>query len=174
MLPAYIANPAAALFGGGKPVDLGKKFRDDRRILGDGKTYRGFIMGSMIGASVGALQLVIAPHIAPCFAEYVDPEAFTSISYLALITLPVGALIGDMAKSFIKRRMGYERGQMLPLADQLDFVIGAWILTYIVDPSWMLANFTIGIIITVLLITPILHLSTNIIGFKIGAKKEPW
>ena len=33
MLPAYIANPSAALFGGGKPIDGGRKFSDGRRDL---------------------------------------------------------------------------------------------------------------------------------------------
>ncbi len=41
MLPAYIANPTAALFGGGMPIDFGKKYHDGQRILGDGKTFRG-------------------------------------------------------------------------------------------------------------------------------------
>ncbi|HQL60331.1 MAG TPA: CDP-archaeol synthase, partial [Methanoculleus sp.] len=42
MLPAYVPNSAAALFGGGTPIDSGRTFGDGRRIFGDGKTYRGF------------------------------------------------------------------------------------------------------------------------------------
>jgi CDP-2,3-bis-(O-geranylgeranyl)-sn-glycerol synthase len=174
MLPAYIANPAAALFGGGTPIDMGKNYRDNKRILGDGKTFRGLITGTSIGAIVGVTQMLIAPYIAPYVSEVVSPGLLLQTSYAALITMPLGALLGDIAKSFFKRRLGYERGKMLPLADQLDFVIGAWALTLLFDPAWVMANFTVGIIITVLLITPVLHLSTNMIGFKIGAKKEPW
>jgi len=60
MMPAYIANPAAALLGGGRPIDMGKNFTDNKRILGDGKTVRGFILGSLCGAIVGAIQIWLA------------------------------------------------------------------------------------------------------------------
>ncbi len=36
LLPAYTPNNFAVLFGGGTPIDLGKKFIDGKRILGDG------------------------------------------------------------------------------------------------------------------------------------------
>jgi CDP-2,3-bis-(O-geranylgeranyl)-sn-glycerol synthase len=37
-----------------------------------------------------------------------------------------------------------------------------------------MSNFTPSIIIIVLLISPVLHLTTNIIGYFAGIKKEPW
>lgn len=174
MLPAYLANPFAALLGGGTPIDMGKNFSDNKRILGDGKTYRGFVLGSVCGATVGFIQILIAPYIAPYLSGYIDPQLFMHTSYLALLTMPVGGLLGDMTKSFFKRRMGFERGAMMPLVDQLDFVIGAWALTYIADPAWITGNFTWQIMITILVITPLLHLATNFIGFKIGKKDVPW
>lgn len=172
MLPAYIANPAAALFGGGTPIDLGRNYSDNKRILGDGKTYRGLLVGSLCGAIVGLLQIIIAPHIAPYV--HVSGYALTMTSYVALVTMPVGALIGDIVKSFFKRRIGFDRGEMLPFADQLDFVAGAWALTLILDYGWFTANFSLAVIVTVLVITPVLHLATNVVGFKIGKKKVPW
>ena len=174
MLPAYIANPAAALFGGGTPIDLGKNYKDNKRILGDGKTIRGFILGSLCGTIVGLLQIWIAPYIAPYLAAYVSGDLLMHASYMALFTMPLGALLGDMVKSFFKRRLGFERGAMMPIADQLDFVAGAWALTMLLDWSWFSSNFTLAIIVTVLIITPILHVTTNIIGFKIGKKDVPW
>lgn len=174
MMPAYIANPAAALLGGGRPIDMGRNFTDNKRILGDGKTIRGFVLGSLCGAIVGLLQIWIAPYIAPYLASYVSADMLMHASYMALFTMPVGALIGDMVKSFFKRRLGFERGAMMPIADQLDFVAGAWALTLLLDWSWFTANFTLAIIVTVLVITPILHLATNFIGFKIGKKNVPW
>ena len=39
MLPAYVANPTAVVFGGGRPIDAGRVLRDGRRFLGDGKTW---------------------------------------------------------------------------------------------------------------------------------------
>ena len=174
MLPAYIANPAAALLGNGRPIDMGKNFTDNKRILGDGKTIRGFILGSLCGAIIGLLQIWLAPSIAPYLSAYVSGDLLMHTSYLALLTMPVGALLGDLVKSFFKRRLGFERGAMMPVADQLDFVFGAWVLTYFLDSAWFMANFNLSIIVTVILITPILHLATNFIGFKIGKKNVPW
>jgi len=172
MLPAYIANPSAALFGGGTPIDLGRNFSDKKRILGDGKTYRGLIIGSLCGAIVGVLQIIVAPSIAPYFQ--VSGYTLTQASYIALITMPVGALLGDIAKSFFKRRLGFDRGAMLPIADQLDFVAGAWAVTLLFNYGWFVANFSLAVIVTILIITPVLHLATNIVGFKLGKKKVPW
>ena len=46
MIPAYIPNPAAALVGGGTPIDFGKCAKDGNRLFGDGKTWRGLIGGT--------------------------------------------------------------------------------------------------------------------------------
>lgn len=61
MLPAYIPNNAAVIFGGGKPVDLGKKWKG-KRILGDGKTWRGSIGRTAAGATVALLLNGILPR----------------------------------------------------------------------------------------------------------------
>jgi Putative integral membrane protein DUF46. len=62
----------------------------------------------------------------------------------------------------------------LPLVDQLDFVGGAWLLLLLFAREWFIEAFSMEIIITVLLLTPLLHLLTNYIGFKMGKKKVPW
>ncbi len=162
MLPAYIANPTAVVFGGGKPIDFGKNWFDGKRILGDGKTFRGLFGGAACGIIVGLLQRQVANGM------------LTEPSIIAIFTLSFGALFGDMVKSFFKRRLGYERGAKLLLVDQLDFVAGAWVLTYIFDPMWFTDNFTFWIIVTVIILTPLLHRMTNIIGYHIKVKKEPW
>ncbi|MBU4374864.1 MAG: CDP-2,3-bis-(O-geranylgeranyl)-sn-glycerol synthase [Euryarchaeota archaeon] len=163
MLPAYIANPTAVVFGGGTPIDFGKNWRDGRRILGSGKTFRGLFGGTACGVIIGLLQ-----------RQATASDIFIIPSITAIITLSSGALLGDIVKSFFKRRLGFERGAKLPLIDQLDFVAGAWILTYIFDPQWFNDNFTFWIIITVLILTPVLHRLTNILGYYIKVKKEPW
>ncbi|MDK2383642.1 MAG: CDP-archaeol synthase, partial [Candidatus Korarchaeota archaeon] len=56
ILPAYMANMSPVIFGGGRPLDMGKKFLDGRRILGDHKTIKGFASGILIGTLVGCLQ----------------------------------------------------------------------------------------------------------------------
>ena len=91
-----------------------------------------------------------------------------------LLGLSLGAMLGDIVAAFFKRRLRMKRGAPLVLIDQIDFVIGAWLLTMLIAPLWFWHNFTPLIMIIVLIITPILHRITNIIGYKIGAKREPW
>ncbi len=166
MVPAYIANPMAVVFGGGTPLDLGMKWPDGQRILGDGKTIKGLIGGTACGIVAGFFQIYIAPIFSIQFVPTIT----------AIITLSFGALLGDIVKSFFKRRIGFVRGAELPLIDQLDFVAGAWLLTFIFDPVWFTKYFISSpwIILTVLVLTPILHRLTNIFGYNIKLKKEPW
>jgi CDP-2,3-bis-(O-geranylgeranyl)-sn-glycerol synthase len=82
--------------------------------------------------------------------------------------------LGDLCKSFFKRRFGLRRGASLPVVDQLDLVFGSWLLCLIFVREWFLYNFNVQIIVIVLVMTPLLHISMNIIGYKMGVKKEPW
>src|SRR5659263_275642 len=165
MLPAYMSNPTAVVFGGGTPIDLGKKWKDGRRIFGDGKTFRGLLGGTVCGIVLGLIQMQVT-----------SLRFLGTFTLISIITLSFGALLGDMTKSFFKRRLGYERGAKFLLVDQLDFVAGAWILTYAFDPAWFSNNFLAHpwIMVTVLLFTPLLHRLTNIIGYYAKLKKEPW
>ena len=173
MLPAYISNSMAVVFGGGAPMDLGMKLPDGKRVLGEGKTMRGLVGGTACGIAAGLLQIYVVPTFGiqylPTIIQYVP-------TITAIITLSFGALLGDIVKSFFKRRIGLVRGAELPLIDQLDFVAGAWILTYIFDTVWFTRYFISNpwIILTVLVLTPILHRLTNIFGYNIKLKKEPW
>ena len=83
-------------------------------------------------------------------------------------------MVGDLVGSFMKRRLGLQRGAPLPLIDQLDFVGGAWLLLFLGARAWFIETFSVQIIVVVIIITPLLHLFTNYIGFKIGKKKVPW
>lgn len=175
MLPAYIPNPLAAVFGGGKPIDGGRTMKDGRRILGDGKTYRGLFVGIICGLMVGILQMRLVTGGFIFFG--ITLPAFginTTGSVILIFALSCGSLFGDIFMSFFKRRLGLKRGAPLPVIDQLDFVFGAWLFAYLLSPAWFTAMFSFWIMVTVLVITPMLHLVTNIIGYLIGVKKEPW
>ena len=154
ILPAYFANATPVVLGGGPPLDGGRRLGDGRRIFGDGKTVRGFVAGLVAGIIIGALQGVVKGS----FSHYL------SLGFL----LALGALLGDLMGSFIKRRLGIERGGALPGLDQLGFVIIALLLASPVEvPSWQ-------VIAAILLITPALHLATNFIGYKLGLKSRPY
>ncbi|MFA4859513.1 CDP-2,3-bis-(O-geranylgeranyl)-sn-glycerol synthase [Methanoregula sp.] len=166
MLPAYIPNPVAALFGGGTPIDLGRNFSDGRRLFGDGKTYRGLVAGILAGVVIGLLQIQAQAVFS---LTYLPAHTLLSISLLA-----TGALLGDLCKSFFKRRLGKERGSKWPLADMYDLVIGAFLLLLVIDPSWLFAQVTLAAFILILILTPILHRATNIIGYLLKVKEVPW
>jgi len=166
MLPAYLPNSAAAVFGGGTPIDLGRMFSDGRRIFGDGKTYRGFFGGVLSGVLVGLVEILAAS----AFGLDMLPRH----TILSVILLATGALLGDLIKSFFKRRLGKERGESWIIADQYDLVIGSLLLVLLVYPEWLVENITLPILVWIIILTPLLHRVVNIIGYYIGVKEVPW
>jgi CDP-2,3-bis-(O-geranylgeranyl)-sn-glycerol synthase len=166
MLPAYVPNPVAALFGGGTPIDLQKNFSDGNRIFGDGKTYRGLITGVLAGVITGCILIWLYGQ----FPSASLPEH----TLLSVTLLATGALLGDLVKSFFKRRYGKERGTKWPIADQYDLVAGAFLLLLIFDPAWLFATVTLPVFLVILIITPVLHRATNIVGYILKVKEVPW
>ncbi len=154
IFPAYCANAVPVLAGGGLPMDFGRNFLDDRRILGKNKTFRGFIFGWGIGFLVGLA----------------DSLVFGLNQYGILFSLltPLGALCGDLCGAFIKRRLNIAPGGLLPIIDQIDFVVGAILF------SLPLAIVTLELAVVVMLITPPIHLLTNFLAFKLKLKSNPW
>ncbi len=166
MLPAWLPNPIAALFGGGRPIDGGRVLSDGYRVLGNGKTWRGFGAGVLAGLAIGGIEILVQGYPVP-----VPLPAQTPLSVLALA---VGALLGDMTKSFFKRRLGKDRGAAWPVVDQYDLVAGALVLLALVDWSWLVANVTVPVLVFILILTPLLHRAFNLIGYAAGIKEEPW
>jgi CDP-2,3-bis-(O-geranylgeranyl)-sn-glycerol synthase len=168
MLPAYVPNNAAVLAGGGRPIDGGREWRG-ARLLGDGKTWRGTAVGTLVGVLLAlGLNALVDPVGAALGA---DLQPF---DLPAAVALAFGAMCGDIGASFLKRRSGRERGAAFPGLDQLDFVVGALGLVFLVDTDWALAVFTPGVLTAVLVMTPVLHVVTNIGAYALGLKNEPW
>jgi CDP-2,3-bis-(O-geranylgeranyl)-sn-glycerol synthase len=168
MLPAYVPNNAAVLFGGGAPIDGGRTLGGDR-LLGDGKTWR----GTLIGTAAGAL-LALALDVLQPAAVSASGLPLPSFPPLVVLSLPAGAMLGDIVASFLKRRTGRERGAPFPGVDQLDFVVGALLLTLLVRPAWFLGTFTPVVLVVVLVMTPLLHVGTNAGAYLLGLKDEPY
>jgi CDP-2,3-bis-(O-geranylgeranyl)-sn-glycerol synthase len=173
-LPAMVPNSAAVLFGGGTPVDFGRTWRG-KRLLGDGKTWTGLIGGVAAGTSLGIL-LIIITQAADLGEPWSWGPGFEGVG--VVLTLSLGSLLGDMTGAFIKRRLGMERGQKAPVLDQYDFVAGALLLTALFYYNWVAAHYLQGgsivALIALLVFVPVLHRTVNIIGYKLGKKKEPW
>jgi len=168
MVPAYVPNNAAVLAGGGRPIDGGREWRG-ARLLGDGKTWRGTAVGTAVGV---VLALVLNAVNDPASAAVgVDLPRF---ELPAAVALAFGAMCGDIGASFLKRRSGRERGAAFPGLDQLDFVVGALALVFLVDPSWATDVFALPVLAVVVVMTPVLHVVTNVGAYALGVKNEPW
>jgi CDP-2,3-bis-(O-geranylgeranyl)-sn-glycerol synthase len=80
----------------------------------------------------------------------------------------LGALSGDLAGAFLKRRLDIAPGGLLPVVDQIDFVVGALVFSLpLAMVYWELA-------VAVLIITPPIHLFTNYMAYKLKLKSNPW
>ena len=90
------------------------------------------------------------------------------------------ALIGDAVKSYFKRRRGKEGGAPWVPFDQLDFVVFGLLamaaFSWILPPGWVWHALTDDwlTLATLLLLTPILHVLVNRVGYWLGLKKVPW
>lgn len=151
IFPAYCANAIPVIAGGGLPIDLDKKFFDGKPIFGKNKTYRGFLFGLLMGTFVGSVE-----------------SFFFGYHPLFGFLLSLGALFGDLAGAFLKRRLDLAPGELLPIVDQVDFVVGAVLFAI------PLSILTVELAITVLIITPPIHLLTNFAAYKLGLKNNPW
>jgi CDP-2,3-bis-(O-geranylgeranyl)-sn-glycerol synthase len=169
MLPAYVPNNAAVLAGGGRPIDGGRTLGDDRRALGDGKTWRGTVAGTAAGVVVALALNLLAP-----VATDLTGLGLPVFPASAAASLPAGAMLGDILASFLKRRTGRERGAALPGVDQLDFVVAALALTFLIATGWFRATFTLPVLVVVVVLTPLLHVGTNAGAYALGLKNEPW
>lgn len=172
MLPAYIPNNAAVIFGGGRPIDGGRTLGGSR-LLGDGKTWR----GAVAGIAAGAVLAVFLNRIVDPVSNAIT-VSLPEFSIFAILLLPAGAILGDIGASFLKRRTGRERGAPFPGVDQLDFVVGALLLVAIPAVlgihDWFFDVFGLGELLAVFIITPVLHVVTNAIAYWLEFKDEPW
>lgn len=166
ILPAYFSNGGALVFGGGTPIDFGKSDSKGIRWIGDGVTWRGLVAGTIIGVITGAVQGYVAPMIIPVIGSNSIIPIITDVHSGIMIgfLLGFGALLGDAAGSFLKRRLGIGRGEPAPILDQLDFIIVALIMVSpVVELNWI-------IVVMALLLTLIIHLVTNTCAYLLGLK----
>lgn len=158
-IPLYVCNGLALLLGGKTRVDFGKNFFDGRPILGEGKTLRGSIAGIAFGFLAVALLHTVFPQT----------DVLIGINYVFFGTLlAVGAVLGDFAGSFVKRRSNIKRGESVLFLDQLDFVLGGFLTASILMfPSMLEIVFLLGF-------TMIAHVVGNHLAFFSRLKRVPW
>jgi len=158
IFPAYVANAtpvvAVRILGRAHPIDGRVVFVDGKRLLGDGKTYEGLAAGIGFGSVVGFAMLWILPTLFRSHAE--------------IIIMTAGAMLGDIAGAFVKRRLGIPHGRAAPPLDQLSFFAGSLVLiaATLGAPSWLDAQ-TIAYLV---ILTFFMHVGTNSLAYVVGLK----
>jgi len=95
-VPALIAKAIDPRWS--TPIDFGLRLPDGRPLFGPHKTWRGLAVGVAAAAIVGAV---------------------TSIGMVPGAACGMLSLYGDLAFSFLKRRIGLASGTSVPLLDQV-------------------------------------------------------
>jgi CDP-2,3-bis-(O-geranylgeranyl)-sn-glycerol synthase len=171
-LPAYAANMMPVLLAKYKlleflnvPVDFNFKI-GGKAITGTHKTYRGIIGGVLGAMAVVALQAWIHDVWSQREVLYLFQYYLPSVLWLGF-WMGLGEGLGDVVKSIVKRRIGIKSGGAFFPYDQLSF-LGALGLAffYYVPPA--------GHIWAIIIISPVIPVIANIIGYKIGWKKVWW
>ncbi len=167
MLPAYFANMAPVIVKRmgllGFPIDYGKKI-SGKPVLGENKTFRGLVFGIIFAVLIAYFQFLL--HRAEFFRDisFLDYQRWLLFGFL----MGLGALTGDLAKSFFKRRLGIKPGARFIPFDQTDFVVGA--LVFIIP----IFGFKLGIFIASLLLSFVLHIIVNHLAFYLKIRNERW
>ncbi len=160
MVPAYFANMMPVFV---KKVNfLNKPIH--KELLGDHKTWRGLVFGVIAGIILAYIQFVLQEYEFFFNLGFIDYTNWFSIGFL----LGAGALIGDIIKSFFKRKVGIKPGGKFIPWDQLDYSIGSLLFV-----SLMFAP-TLQIVVTVLILNFVLHIITNHIGYYLKLNDDKW
>ncbi|MBI2650336.1 CDP-2,3-bis-(O-geranylgeranyl)-sn-glycerol synthase [Candidatus Woesearchaeota archaeon] len=167
MLPAYFANMAPVIVKKVNlfvfPIDFNKKIKN-KPVLGKNKTFRGLIFGIVFAIAIVYFQFLLYNLVFFKNISFFNYENWLLFGFL----MGFGALIGDLVKSFFKRRLGFEPGAKFVPFDQTDFVVGALIF---IMPIF---DLTFKIFITSLLLSFILHIIVNHSAFYLKIRNEKW
>lgn len=155
MAPAYLANmtPPFTRFwtGWNRPIS--------ERWLGSHKTIVGAVAGVIVALVTAWLQASLGWR-----GNIVDYGRWPLVGLL----LGVGAMAGDVAKSYVKRRLRIAPGARWIPADQVDFVIGALVL---IAPLARLAWLDIAAILAISFLGDV---AVNHVAFWLGVRDTKW
>lgn len=166
ILPAGIANICASLSRYvpilNYPVDFGKSWRG-KRIFGDHKTWRGIILGILFGLLTFWLQQYLYQFD---FFENLSLTDYSQQTWVFGFLLSSGAVWGDVARSFFKRRVNIAPGKSWFPFDQIDYTIGALVaISFVYFPGWGLSLLIIGFGL-------LLHILFNLIGYVLKLQRN--
>ena len=167
-LPAAFANMSPIVFRSipflDTPVDFGRSL-GGKRIFGDHKTWRGLFFGIIAAGIVFFFQIKFFGTMKSySLIDYAHANVFWGG-----LLLGAGALLGDLLKSFFKRRFNIAPGHDFALYDQIDWILGAYFF------SLFLLPFNLEILIVSLIMFGFLHELVNIVAYflKIRQRSVP-
>ena len=159
-LPAFFANMAPEFF---KWVPLKPPIWEKK--LGKNKTWRGVIVAVVFGVLVFLLQKWLFQF---SFFKSISLINYSDFTWFFGFLLGLGAILGDAIESYFKRKEGFKPGESWMPWDQIDFAIGALVL------SWYFYVPKAGIAFIIVFFTFFLHLLISRIGWWLGIKKTKW
>lgn len=137
-LPAYVANSSPPLLA--KifpkrflvPVDNGVKWKG-KRLLGNHKSWLGVIGGTLLGGTLFLLQKY-------WLTQFITTKMipYSSLPWWFGFLMAFGAIfVGDSGESFFKRRFNIKPGGHWIPFDQIDYTLGAFLVTWLIYwPGW--------------------------------------
>ncbi|MCD4760456.1 CDP-archaeol synthase [bacterium] len=164
-LPAGCANMAASFFRRvhflDYPVDFGRSWRG-KRFFGDHKTFRGFFFGILSAVLFVHFQKAIYPSM----INYSILNYYQINVWIVGLLMGWGALLGDLVRSFIKRRLGTPPGVYWFPFDQIDWLIGTQVFViFYLDLNWQ-------IVVASLLLSIIIHPLVNYSCYLLKLQKN--
>lgn len=173
LLPAGLANMAPVLAKRwpwldrfNHPIDGGRSWRG-RRLLGNNKTWRGLIAGWLLALALTLLQFWLYDASSTVRDFYrIDISQLNPLLWATALSL--GALSGDIFKSFFKRQMDIAPGKNWVPFDQLDFVAGTLLASaWLIDLEVRFYFIAVGLGL-------FLHPLVNLLGWVLRLKEQPF
>lgn len=169
-LPAGIAN-AAPVFANkipglrnwNTPLDFGLKFRG-KRLFGDNKRWRGLIVGIVLATATLGLQVWAFNNFGWAEDIAININYFVLPVHILGPLFAIGALGGDALESFFKRQRGIKPGKSWFPFDQLDYIIGGLVASFLV------IQLTLEEYLAVIVVWFCLHIIATYIGYVIGLR----
>lgn len=170
--PAGVATVAALLAGKSSllqrysyPADFYLKIRK-KRIFGEHKTIRGFIVGVITGIGTVYLQVFLYNNIG--FLRKLLPLDYSLVDPIVLGSLfGFGAMFGDGIKSFFKRQIGIAPGKSWFPFDQIDYIVGGTLF------SLLYIRLSVTQYVLLFIVWFLIHPITTFIGYLFRVKESP-
>lgn len=156
------------------PLDGGARFRG-RRVFGENKTIRGFVVIVPAAAAAFAMLHALSARMAPSFSGdlwQLDTAGYATLGALA----GLGFMLGELPNSFVKRQLDVAPGMAPPgrvgtvitfVVDRVDSIVGMLVVLSLAAPTPRMTW------VYLLLIGPGIHLAFSALLYRLGVKARP-